>query len=134
LLDAVAGSLQPQEAGVRDFIRKRVAVQDRGGVGDEVTARVFRPSRLVGDRPADVAVVVADHVPASVGQQPAEALVPPEHRGADPHDEEDGGIGRVPERLGAELDPVRFDHAFRHPLPMPRRPPAWSRSAFPVVV
>jgi hypothetical protein len=47
-----------------------------------------------------------DHEPPAVGEHRAEALLPPEHRPADSHDEENRGVGRIPEGLGAELDPV----------------------------
>src|SRR5919201_4103824 len=76
-----------------------VSVEDGGGVGDQVETCVAGLTGRVGDRAAGVAVVVADDVPAAFGEHPAEALVPPEHRCAHAHDEQDrrggGGAGRV---------------------------------------
>ena len=89
-------------------------VEDAGRVGDQVGAGVFRAPRLIRDRSASVPVVVADHEAPSFGQQPAEALLPPEHRCADAHDQEDGRIGGAAERLRTELDAVCFDHALGH--------------------
>jgi hypothetical protein len=59
-------------------------------------------------------VVVADDEPSPLGEHPAEAFVPPQHRRAESHDEQDRRVGRVAERLGAELDAVRLDHALGH--------------------
>ena len=72
---------------------------------------------LVGHRAAGVAVVVADHEPPTVGEHPAEALLPPQHRRPDAHDQKDGGILRVAERLRAELDTVCFDFSVGHSVP-----------------
>ena len=95
-----------------DHVRRPdlVGVEHAGGVGDHVGAGVPGVSRLVGDRAAGVAVVVADHEPPAVGEHPAERLLPPEHRRADPHHEEDWRVGRIAEGLRAELNAVRFDH------------------------
>ena len=41
--------------------RDAVGVEQPGRVIDEVVGRVARPARLVGDRAAGVALVVADH-------------------------------------------------------------------------
>jgi hypothetical protein len=79
-----------------------------------VGAGVFRAARLRNDRSARVPVVVADHEVPSLGQQPAEALLPPEHRSADAHDQKDGRVGRTAERLRTELDAVRLDHPLGH--------------------
>jgi hypothetical protein len=57
-----------------------VRVQYTGGIGDEIGAGISRVSGLVGHRSTGVAVVVADHEPARVGEHPAERLLPPEHR------------------------------------------------------
>jgi hypothetical protein len=96
--------------------RDLVGVEHAGGVGHQVGAAVSGAPRLVGDGPARVAVVVADHEPVPVGQHPAEALLPPEHRGADAHDEQDRRVGRVPEGLGTQLDLVGLDHSLSHGL------------------
>ena len=56
---------------------------------------------------AGVAVVVADHEEARVGQQPAELRVPPGHRAAEPHHQQQRVAGGVAEGLVAELDAAR---------------------------
>jgi hypothetical protein len=56
-------------------------------------------------------MVVADHEPPTVGEHPAETLLPQEHRPASAHYEEDWRVGLVAEGPRAELDAVRFDHA-----------------------
>src|SRR5919204_2028501 len=67
-------------------------------------------SGLVSDRATGVAVVVADHEPAAVGEDPAEPLLPPEHRAADAHHKKDRRVNGIAERLRAKLDAVDFDH------------------------
>src|SRR5919204_3358028 len=88
-----------------------VGVEDANGVGNQVRARVLGMFRLVSDGPAGVAVVVADHEPAAIGEHPAETLRPPEHRPPDAHDEQDRWIGEVAKGLRAELDTAHVDHA-----------------------
>jgi hypothetical protein len=102
-----------------DQVRGRdlVGVEHAGGVGDQVIAGVPGTARLVGDRSPRVAMVVADQEPPAVGEHPAEPLLPPEHRGADPHDQEDRRIPRIAEGLGAEPDAVRLDQSLGHPGP-----------------
>jgi hypothetical protein len=56
------------------------------------------------DRPVS-AVVVADHEPPVVREELTEALLPPQHRRAQTHDEKDRRVGRLAERLGAQLPP-----------------------------
>ena len=117
------GVVEPEELRERaagrdaDQVRRRnvVGIEHAGRVGDEIGAGVSGPPGLVGDRAAGVAVVVTDDEPPAIGERPAEVLLPPEHGGADARDEEDRGSVRVTERLGAELDPVRVDHALGHP-------------------
>jgi hypothetical protein len=92
--------------------REAVGVQHAGRVVVEGGAGVLRPARLVGRRAAGVAMVVADHEAAALGEHPAEALVPPEHRRAGPHDQQQWRIPRVAKGLRAELHAVRFDHPF----------------------
>ena len=99
-----------------------VRVEDAAGVRHQVGAGVRRAPRLVGHRAAGVAVVVADDEAAALGQPPAEALLPPEHRRADAHHQEDGRVARIAERLRAELDAVRLDH------PLHRYQPAYGAS------
>jgi hypothetical protein len=99
-----------------DHVRSRdpVRVEDADRVGDQVGACVFRAPRLRCDRSARVPVVVADHEASSLGQQPAEPLVPPEHRCPDTHDQEDWRGGGTAEGLRTELDVVCLDHALGH--------------------
>jgi hypothetical protein len=78
-------------------------------VGDEIVRAVPRPPGRIRDRPAGVAVVVADHEPPALREQAAELLVPPQHGAAHAHEQQHRRVGRVAERLGAELDAVRFD-------------------------
>ena len=56
-------------------------------------------------------MVIADHEPAPAGEHPAEALLPPEHRGTDAHDQQDRRVGQLAEGLSAELDTVGLDHS-----------------------
>ena len=90
--------------------RDAVGVEHAGGVGDQVGAGVRGVAGLVGHRSAGVAVVVADHEPpsaASIRQKPSshQSIDPPM-----PMIEQDRRVGRVAERLRAQLDAVRFDH------------------------
>ena len=73
---------------------RRVMISRALGVGPVAQVR----------RAADVAVVVADHVEAAVGELVAEIGVPADHLGAETHDEQHGGTVRIAERLVAELD------------------------------
>jgi hypothetical protein len=90
--------------------RNAVGVEHTGGVADHVRAGVLGTPGLVGDRPPGVALVVADHEPPAVREHPAEVVLPPDHRAAASHDQEDRRVARVAERLGAELDAVGLDH------------------------
>jgi hypothetical protein len=110
-----------------DEVRGRdpVSVEHARSVGGEVRARVAGAAGRIGDRSAGVAVVVADHEPPALGEHPAEALLPPEHRAAEAHDQEDRRIRPVAEGLGAELDAVRLDHALHHAHPS--RYSSWRR-------
>ena len=65
--------------------------------------RVTRPPHLGG--PAGVAVVVADDVEAALGEHPAELRVPPGHRAAQPHHQQQRLAVGVAEGLVAQLDP-----------------------------
>src|SRR6266496_2495314 len=73
--------------------------------------------RLVGDRAPGVTMVVADHESAPIREHLAEALLPPEHRAADAHYQEDRRIPWIPKSLCAELDAVRFDQPLGHHRP-----------------
>jgi len=51
------------------------------------------------------------NAPPADDEHPTRALLPPQHRPANAHDQEDRQIGRVAEGLRAPLDAVCFDHA-----------------------
>jgi hypothetical protein len=94
--------------------REPVGVEDADSVGDQIGARVSGAPCLTGGRSSRVPVVVADHEAPFRGQQAAEALLPPEHRWADAHDQENGRVGGATEGLRTELGAVRLDHALGH--------------------
>src|SRR4051794_12017726 len=98
--------------------RYLIGVEHAGDVGNEVGAAVAGASQLVGDRTPGVAVVIADHEPSATREQLTEVFLPPEHRRADAHDEQDRRVNRVAERLRAQLDTVRLDHSLAHPPPL----------------
>src|SRR5215469_15109662 len=89
-----------------DHVRRPYAVgtEHSRGIRYEIGARVARATGRVADRAAGVAMVVAHHEPPAIGEQSAHAVLPPEHRRADAHDEQYRRIGRVTEGLGAQLD------------------------------
>src|SRR5215218_7990523 len=84
-------------------------IEQADGVLGQVAQGVGRSTRLVADRSAGVAVVVADDEPGSGRETLAEALLPPVHRGCPSHDEEGGGVGPIAEGLDAEVDPISPD-------------------------
>ena len=55
-------------------------------------------------RAADVAVVVADHEEAALGQLRAEVVVPGDHLRAEAHDQQHRRVARVPEGLVTDVD------------------------------
>src|SRR5215203_6509696 len=67
---------------------------------------VGRSTRLVADRLAGVAVVIADDESGAGHETLAEPILPPVHRGCPSHDEEDGGGGPIAECLDAEVDRI----------------------------
>src|SRR5215208_2949296 len=71
-------------------------IEQADGVLGQVAQGVGRSTRLVADRSASVAVVVANDEPRSGRETLAEALLPPVHRGCPSHDEEDGGAALSP--------------------------------------
>src|SRR5215216_6358940 len=81
-------------------------VEQADGVLCQVSQGVGRSTRLVADRSAGVAVVVADDKPGADHETLAEPVLPPVHRGCPSHDEEDGEVGPIAECLDAEIDPV----------------------------
>ena len=89
---------------VRAAHAERVEHADR--VRAEVLGRVPGRAGWIADRLPGVAVVVADDVPRPGRQARAEVVLPPVHRGARPHDEQDRRVGRAAEGLDAEIDAV----------------------------
>jgi hypothetical protein len=81
-------------------------VEQAQGVLCQVTQGVGCRTRLVADRSAGVAVVIADDEAGASRQTLAEAFLPPVHGGCPSHDEEDGGICPIAECLDAEVDPI----------------------------
>ena len=94
-------------------------VEQPGRVAGHVCERVRGTSDVSGEelapgrrrrsgevrRASAVAVVEADHVEATRGEPFAELLGPGDHLKPEPHDEQQGGVVWVAERLVAELDP-----------------------------
>jgi hypothetical protein len=109
---------QPAAAGETHDVRcsDPMCVEHANRVGAHVSAAVARLTRRVGDRASRVALVVADHEPAAVSEQAAEPLLPPQHRCAGTHDQQQRRVRGVAERLHTELDPVSVDQ----PLGQPR--------------
>ena len=103
--------------------REAVGIEHPGGIGHQVGSAVAGVPRFVGSRPARIAVVIADHEPPAVGEPLTEALLPPQHRGAETHHEKRRRIGRLTEGLRAQLHAVRLDHALGH-IASSRRQPA----------
>ena len=99
---------------------KTVGIEHPNCVGRKVIPVVAGPAGFVGRRSAGVAVVVTDHEPPTVGEAPAELLLPPQHRCADAHDEKHRRIGGIAERLRAQLDPAGRDEALGHAAPRSR--------------
>jgi hypothetical protein len=98
---------------LRDRASRRHADEVRAGeserldhadrVVDHVGRRVARMPGLVRDRPAGVAMVVADDE-APTGREPVAELVLPEvQRRARAHDQQDRRVGLGPERLYAQI-------------------------------
>jgi hypothetical protein len=93
-------------------------VQRVGHVADPAGGQLERPGWRDGveaRRAPDVPVVEPDHEEAAVGQAGAELLVPGDHLRPQPHHEQDGLIGRVPEGLVAEGDVSDGGEALVHP-------------------
>jgi hypothetical protein len=98
----------PDEVGALQA--ERVEHPER--IVDQVTARISGLTRGVMHRPARIAMVVADHEPRSGGQALAEPDLPPVHRRAGAHDQEDRRVAPLAEGLGAELDVVGMKDQF----------------------
>lgn len=112
---AAVDTNRPNSAVGGGSARDPVAVQYAAGVGNQVGAGVSGAARLVGDRTPGVAVVVANHEPPAIGQQSTETFLPPQHRRAGAHDEQERRVGGVAHGIRAQLDTVRLDHALGHP-------------------
>src|SRR5438105_4960037 len=96
-------------------------VEEPGVVVGHVVERVARRARVAADRrhhvrrwatldlrrQADVAIVEADHEVAALGEHAAEALVPVQHLGAEPHDQKERRVAAIAEGLVEDLDSVR---------------------------
>jgi hypothetical protein len=97
-------------------------VEYADSVRKQILARVFRGTGLVVDRPASVAVVIADDE-SEAGRQPlAEFILPPVHRGRRSADQENRRIAWVAEGLDADIDPVSLDDSLVGPhLSQPAR-------------
>jgi hypothetical protein len=80
------------------------AVEHAQDVVDEVGPGVARLPRGPLRRPAGVAAVVADHVPAARGEAGAQLVVPPVHRARVAADEQQRGVVGRTDALHAELD------------------------------
>ena len=109
-------ALDPQVVEQPDAVARHVLERVAGGplvAPQELEHR--RHGAVHPLRPADVAVVEADHVEAAVGQRGAQVLVPAEHLRGEAHRQQHRGRLGVAERLVAELDVV-VDGAelFRH--------------------
>src|SRR5215217_9451439 len=93
-------------------------VEQANRVRDQIAECVLRSARLVADRPASVAVVVANDEPGTGRETLTELVLPSEHRSGRSVDEEDRGSGAIAEGLDAEVHPVGPDD----PLVGLRRP------------
>ena len=88
---------------VRGHVRKRVGragttgeCPDDVGSGDPMLAQLRRTT--------SVAVVVADDEEPVIGKAVAELAVPPAHRAAEAHDQQDGGVVSRSERLVTKIN------------------------------
>ena len=100
------GALDPEVVEQADRVVGHVGERVGGTAdapGDELASGRRRRIGEVG-RPAAVAVVEADHVEAALGEPLAELARASRPAGAEPDDEQQGGVARVAERLVAELD------------------------------
>ena len=84
-------------------------IQDADHVVHEVVARVLGRSWFVAHRPSGVPMVVADDEPPSRREALAELVLPPIHRRAGAHDQEDRGVAGVTEAVDADVDAVGTD-------------------------
>ena len=79
-------------------------VEDTKCVPAQIVACVSRLAWRIAHRTARIAVVVADHESALAGDQLAELLLPPVHRGGRAHDQQDRRVASLAERLGTDLN------------------------------
>jgi len=61
-------------------------------------------------------LVIANDTAAVSGQLPAESLRPPEHGRTATHDQQNGRVGRIAERLSGDVEPIVSDEAFARSL------------------
>ena len=94
--------------------RERMGIEHADRVCGQVVERVGRIPRHDRRRATGVALVVADDVTTATGQLFAERRGPPEHRRPAAHDQEHGGMRRIAEGLGGDVEPLRVDDAFAH--------------------
>jgi hypothetical protein len=98
-------------------------VKEPDGVLDQIAARILGGARLVADRAAGVAIVVAGHEPGAGRELRAELLLPREHRAAGSRDEQDRRVRRVTEGLEAQINAVCADDPLaRHDLMIAETP------------
>ena len=88
--------------GARDAER----VEDGDRVGDQVAVGVAGLARRVERRPPGVAVVEPDDVAATRREPLAQLLLPPQHRGGGPVDQQDGRIAGSPKVCAHSSTPV----------------------------
>ena len=62
---------------------------------------------------ADVAVVEADDAKAACGELAAEIIIPMDHLGAEPHDQQQRFRGRIAENFVADVDAVGASDLWR---------------------
>lgn len=84
-------------------------VEQADRICGQIAQRVLRSTRLVADRSAGVAVVVADDESGGSGETLAELILPPVHRSGRSVDKEDRRVGGVAEGLDVEVHPVDPD-------------------------
>jgi hypothetical protein len=87
-------------------------VQNSDRIVSHRAERVLRMPRWRPRRTPGVTVVEPDDEPSAFGYRAAQLVVPSQHGGTGAVHEENGRIGRIAERLDAQLDPVDRPHLF----------------------
>jgi hypothetical protein len=80
-------------------------VEQADRIRGQIAQRVLWSTRLIADRSAGIAVVVADDESAGSGETLAELILPPVHRSGRSVDKEDRRVGGVAEGFDAEVHP-----------------------------